>query len=446
MEHTSPHYPENSKIRIGQVFRVGSQDDNLYRSLEKLTAGVFPTGCDIQKGMFFYADVQEPGEATPRQPAFLFYSNPFKSGTEETPWVDIVEPDFGYALFHGDNRQGVRGPLESRGNAKFAMIQQFYRNPKLRMYAPPILLFAQADVHGNRKGFRRFAGYGVPVRSFLVSQKEKNTDDYFTNLVLELALFKLDDENEIFDWSWIDARRNASLTARDVLARSPRAWQEWVRFGDEAVERCRRRVARKNVVSELEQKRLSSCEAAIIEEITNYYAKNKHSFEALASFVACRIIGPNCERAWVTRRSGDGGFDFVGRLDVGDPGAILGRTPIIVLGQAKCLRPSAAVSGLDIARLVARLQRGWIGVFVTTAVYSRPAQIEVAEDKYPVILINGQRLARELQKVIVSERLQLRELLEREDHWYNSHVQPLHPSRVLDQAFFGTDFFDNAHE
>jgi len=191
---------------------------------------------------------------------------------------------------------------------------------------------------------------------------------------------------------------------------------------------------------------LSRNESAIIEEIISYYANKKHSFEALASFVASSIIGPNCERAWVTKRSGDGGFDFVCRLDVGDPGALLGRTPIIVLGQAKCLQRHTAVSGLDIARLVARLQRGWLGVFVTTAVYSRPAQIEVAEDKYPVILINGQRLARELQKMITSERLELRELLEREDHWYQTHVQPLHPSRVLDQATFGTDFFGNSHE
>lgn len=445
MKNANFENPKSSKIRIGQVFCVGSQNNNSHMSLGRLTAGASDTGCDIQKGMFFYSDVAEPGASFRRLPAFLFYSNPFKSGTEWTPWVDVIEPDFGYALFHGDNRQSARGPLESRGNAKFAMVQQFFNNPKQRIYAPPILLFVQAEVRGNRKGFRQFAGYGIPVHSYLVSQREKKTDKYFTNLVLELALFKLDRENELFDWSWIDARRDPSLSSKEALARAPAAWREWVQFGNEAIERCRRRVTRKNIVSENEQKRLSMNESQILKEIINYYKAKKHSFESLAGFVACSIIGSRCERRWVTKRSGDGGYDFVCRLDVGDPGTTLGRRPIVVLGQAKCLQTHAAVSGLDIARLVARLQRGWLGVFVTTGVYSRSAQIEIAEDKYPVILINGQRLARELQKVIVSEGLKVCDLLKREDDWYNTHVQPWHPSRVVEDISLRTEISSDSN-
>ncbi|MBK7928979.1 MAG: restriction endonuclease [Bryobacterales bacterium] len=93
---------------------------------------------------------------------------------------------------------------------------------------------------------------------------------------------------------------------------------------------------------------------------------------------------------WVTKRSGDGGVDFVCRMDVGDPADLLSRTSAVVLGQAKCIATSAAIGGHALARVVARLQRGWIGVFVTTGVFSRAAQLELAQDRYLVVLINGE--------------------------------------------------------
>lgn len=46
-------------------------------------------------------------------------------------------------------------------------------------------------------------------------------------------------------------------------------------------------------------------------------------------------------------------------------------------------------NGMDIARTIARLKRGWIGAFVTTSYYSDPLQKELNEDKYPIMLING---------------------------------------------------------
>lgn len=95
----------------------------------------------------------------------------------------------------------------------------------------------------------------------------------------------------------------------------------------------------------------------------------------------------------MTRRSGDGGADFVGRLDLGSG---LAGTGLVVLGQAKCIKPGSLVSAEQIARVVARLRRGWIGVYVTTGAYSEPAQLEMVEDQYPVVLINGLDLVREL--------------------------------------------------
>ncbi|MFF2383072.1 hypothetical protein [Streptomyces sp. NPDC058108] len=57
------------------------------------------------------------------------------------------------------------------------------------------------------------------------------------------------------------------------------------------------------------------------------------------------------------------------------------------------------ITAEQIARVVARLRRGWIGVYVTTGAYSEPAQTEMAEDQYPIVLVNGMDLVNELRSL-----------------------------------------------
>lgn len=426
------------KIRIGDVFRVphGANTANSATVLSyiDLTRGTSPSAADLQKGMFFYASVVEPGQSFSRLPAFIFHSNPYKKDTEGTPWIDVVESDVGYALFHGDNKKVTRSPLEGRGNRRFAEMQHLYFEPNRRKFAPPILLFTQDETFGSRKGYRRFSGYGVPVRCMINTQREKMSGRYFTNLTIELALFHLAKENELFDWAWIDARRNPNLDADQIVKRAPYAWRDWVSNGQSAIERCRRNVARYNIVRRSEQTSLTSTENRILDEVYAYYCDSKHPFEGLASYLATRIVGHGCKRGWVTKRSGDMGIDFVCRLDVGDPGGQLSRAPIVVLGQAKCQK--ALISAPDLARVSARLQRGWMGVYVTTSAFSEPAQLELAQDKYPLVLINGKRLAQELERASVEEGMTLRELLNQQSKWYCEHERPYSPNRILDDSLF----------
>ncbi|MFF2379318.1 restriction endonuclease [Streptomyces sp. NPDC058108] len=49
--------------------------------------------------------------------------------------------------------------------------------------------------------------------------------------------------------------------------------------------------------------------------------------------------------------------------------------------------------------MVARLRQGWIGVYVTTGAYSESAQTEMAEDQYPIVLVNGAELVRRLRSM-----------------------------------------------
>jgi hypothetical protein len=384
--------------------------------------------------MFYYEQFAELGEAFARVPAFIFHSNPYKRGAEVTPWVDIVEPDEGYCLFHGDNRKAGALPLSSRGNARFAEYLDFYTDPRKRKFAPPILVFEQAEYRGMRRGYRQFSGFGIPARYALATQKGPRAE-YFTNLVIELVLFRLDQENEVFSWDWIDNRRDRNMNADAALRFAPASWKEWVRLGDLAVDKCRRFVARQTTVRPSEQIAVSGQERELLNQVCTYYRRKKHDFEGIASFVAQRVLGGQCRRGWVTKRSGDGGVDFVCRLDVGDPADRLSRTSAVVLGQAKCVGPKSEIGGHALARVVARLQRGWIGVFVTTGAFSRAAQAELAQDKYPVVLINGRRLARVLVEVTTQERLTVRELLDRESDWYARHMTNASPTRILEDAF-----------
>jgi restriction endonuclease Mrr len=44
--------------------------------------------------------------------------------------------------------------------------------------------------------------------------------------------------------------------------------------------------------------------------------------------------------------------------------------------------------------------RGYIGVYVTTSYFSDRCQREVIEGKFPIILINGQRVAKEVMALM----------------------------------------------
>ena len=111
----------------------------------------------------------------------------------------------------------------------------------------------------------------------------------------------------------------------------------------------------------------------------------------------------------------DGGIDFVSRLDLGSG---FSKSSVVVLGQAKCIKPSSSVRGMDLARTVARLKRGWIGVFVTTGAFSVRAQQELLTDQYPIVLIDGTRLVQEVREEMVHTGLTLTEILNRETAWY----------------------------
>ena len=78
--------------------------------------------------------------------------------------------------------------------------------------------------------------------------------------------------------------------------------------------------------------------------------------------------------------------------------------------------------------MVARLQRGWIGVYVTTGIYSKPAQEEIAADAYPLVLVHGRRLVEELRAMALESHAGDLDLLLQDltsgDHAVVTHRRP----------------------
>ena len=143
-------------------------------------------------------------------------------------------------------------------------------------------------------------------------------------------------------------------------------------------------------------KHLEKCLA----EIYAFYEGKKHHFELLASKVVSSILnnsGTRYHEGWITQGSGDGGIDFVGRIDLGSG---LAKVEVVVLGQAKCENYKTPTNGVHLARTVARLKRGWIGAYVTTSFFSEGSQREISEDRYPLITVSGLDLARETLKLV----------------------------------------------
>ena len=423
------------RIRIGGILRVpGSivDDDERFPDLTVVSRGRHSKGVNLYQGMFFFSGVVDR-DGVERRPAFVFQSNNLRPVSEANPWLDVVEPDAGYALYHGDNRTPGRSALDGRGNRAFNATVGQYGDPARRQLAPPILVFEHAAVDGRTKGYRRFAGFGVPTGVRLQTQAIR--DGRFTNLAIELALFGAEAEGDSFDWEWIDDRRDGSMDAGRSNRNAPESWKTWVAEGDAAIERIRRNVVRDRVFRASERRQVPPDLRGLLDRIYQSYESNPHGFEGLASFVTQPVIGPDCRRGWVTPRSGDGGIDFVSRLDVGSG---MASTSAVVLGQAKNREPLKTVAGRDLARVVARLRRGWIGAFVTTGVFTDRAQRELIDDDYPMLLIDGTRVAEEVQKELVSEGMSLERFLERETEWYDSNVSHFRPERILSQDRIGS--------
>lgn len=370
-----------------------------------------------------------------RCPAVLISSSPHKIGSRDTPWQDSFDPDNGHIRYYGDNKISGVDPSTARGNK--ILLREFNCHSSSRhcdrVNAVPILFFKRVQVGDRSKGNVEFQGFGVISRIERITQRRRANDKPFANYVFDFVVFDQSAEDEEFDWRWINARRNPGKSVEETSRLAPESWKIWTRKGAGALSRCRRRVVRLlTYPSSQQQCAQNSRERVTLDAIYSFYSQKKARFDALAAFVTERVINQSHSAyrlGWITPSSSDGGADFVGRIDIGTD---LAKVKIIVLGQAKCEKPDTPTNGNHIARTVARLRRGWIGAYVTTSYFSDSVQREVLEDRYPIILINGSRVAREVLDTMHERGLSnVKDLLETVDGIYDKLIQDRAPEQLL---------------
>lgn len=374
-----------------------------------------------------------------RRALIAIRSSPWKAGHETNPWHDEFDLDHGHVRYFGDHKPATVGfPGATKGNRLLLEAAQLHAGTTRdeRLLAPPLLLFRSVTVHrGGRalvKGHVEFCGAAIIERLEHVVQRDPESGRSFPNLSLDLAVVSGGEVDGI-DLRWIDDRRDPDLSADAALRHAPESWSRWVKQGRIAIPGVRRRVLASSVRSSKDQQPpVGSAEAGVLRELYEFYDGRKHAFELLASRVAAEVLresGARYKEGWLSRSSGDGGVDFIGRIDMG---SVTASTPVVVLGQAKCILPTSSVSPEQVARVVARLRRGWIGVYVTTGSFSRQAQVEIIDDQYPVVLISGGTLASAVRRMAQANYGgELLALLESTVDGYGTAVTHRRPEEVL---------------
>ena len=342
-----------------------------------------------------------------RRPAIAIFLTP-AGERRRLPWLDEVDVRNGFIRYFGDNKPELRRTAEAAdGNKVLLQEMDLAGSGSLadRVRAAPLLFFRN---RGSSTGLplTEFLGYGVIKEAHRVTQLYRG--ETFSNYAFDCVLINGEsdtDGREFLDMDWIDARWDPKIDDAACAQKAPESWRRWARIGSTSLDRrdVRRFLLPHAWPYEEQVPDEASPLGAVLREIYDKYDSDyKHGFQALAALVAQHIIseaGLIYQEGWVTPVGADGGVDFVQRLDVGSG---MSSTQLIVLGQAKCRKPwprGAGVSAEELARVVARLRRGWLGAYVTTSFFTEPAQREMVMDEYPIVLIPGRRLAETAEQI-----------------------------------------------
>lgn len=373
------------------ILEINDSAQNNYYNQTHL--GSSPKNYNNQRGITQYSD----------QECIIISSTNHIRSDAYNPWEDEFNEDIGYIYYYGDNKTADKDPATTTGNKR--LLEQFKlshsNDPKERAKAIPILFF-----ESKKQGERTFHGYGTVESIKLVTQYSGSNKNktYFSNYLFTFCVFSLKKEQEGFNWDWIDARREKDKFAP---CSAPKEWQEWIKDGD--FNKIRRHVYGRSTANKKEQLPTPGSKLDIIlQKIYSHYQNNPFGFEYLAKDVTRLLIedsGTICHDGWVTKASGDGGYDYVLRIDIGNHG--LSQVRQVVLGQAKCYERNNGVSGKDVDRIIARLKRGWLAAFVTTSYFTNATQQEILEDNYPILLITGKQVAEIVNKELYRKNISL---------------------------------------
>jgi hypothetical protein len=293
------------------------------------------------------------------------------SGSGYNPWQDVLARRQGRIFYWGDAKHHpTRERDDFDGNRFLGAIWLAVKEQRWPD-VPPILHFSK-----ETKGTVRFNGLCVlqDLQDAWFEDHGRRVRNYYAVLdILPVEFVAVD---------WIHSRRQGIEVA------TPKPWQIYARAGEHD-----RLLVRAKLVQRVKDQLppSNSPEFQVLKQI-HALPPLKAEHLVVRAFKEMRIA----HTIEGTRPTRDGGFDFWGHFELPPPLEY----SIALKGEVKRFEPDGAnVGPRHVARLVARLQRGEHGVFVTTSAFTTQCQEEVFEDGYPVDLIAGGRLVGILQQL-----------------------------------------------
>ena len=306
---------------------------------------------------------------------------------ENKDWPDRLDLNTGRLVYYGDNRKPGRDIHDEKciGNVILKRVFDLLHSiPLGRKNIPPFFVFQKyPTLSGPRsvqfKGLAVPGFAGVSSTADLVAVWKTAERQRFQNYQ---AIFTVLDV-PVVARAWLD-----DLLAGNALTENaPDVYLEWVRTG-----RYRALISENTtVVRSYEEQAPEPSKAAILKTVWEHFEKAPREFE----FFAARLFQMHDQRVVVdevTRASGDGGRDAIGRYLLG-----LRDDPVYMEFslEAKCYRPPLnrqkpnVVGVKEVSRLISRLRNRQFGVLVTTSVVAKGVYEEVRTDRHPVIFFCG---------------------------------------------------------
>jgi hypothetical protein len=290
------------------------------------------------------------------------------------PWEDTVDLNAGRIIYWGDAKfDEKRGLDDFRGNRALRTAYDLVLGNE-RTSIPPILHFSKP-----KPGVVRFNGLCVFDRLELTWFEDRGRP--VRNYRAHLTVLDVD-EVEI---DWLHRRVRATSPAA-LQGDGPRAWRRYL-----AGEIDRLQIWAPKVRSRESQLPASDSEAGQV--LGQLVSLPPAVFEGavVSLFQQVDVVHQISQ----TRLTADGGFDFEGSFKLPPPLEY----SIDFRGEVKRYARGTAVGPKDVSRLVARLGRGQYGLFVTTSYFTRQAQVEVLEDRYPTRLFAGADVVRFMREL-----------------------------------------------
>lgn len=306
------------------------------------------------------------------------------------PWEDKVDFNTATILYWGDAKlDRDKKYNEFRGNKRMLQAWESKLDGRLEE-VPPILHFSKP-----RKGIVKFNGLCVLDDLQITWFEQKGTPVKNYRFVLKIL------DQDTVDVNWLHYRAN-NHELHLLNKNAPHVWKQYLKGKLLKLDIWSKKILTK----EQQLPEIGTKDSDILDIL---HKQSPIGFEAIVVDLFKNL--PNVSHKITrTRPTADGGFDFFGQFSIPYPI----NYEISFLGEAKKFGRNSPVQPKHVSRLVARLGRGQLGIFVTTSYYTRQTQKEVLEDNYPVKLFSGKDLVNILHELRLVENNKIK------DEWLNS--------------------------